>query len=102
MCCLFPNFAGNFEGCIFKSKKIKFYFDALVMGAPYTIKPTRMNLYIRYFDEETLVSNAAEALHFLSSLDGVEVTEEMTGIPTLDQAGRHAVPYVSSMKITLH
>ena len=30
------------------------------------------------------------------------VTEEMTGIPTLDQAGRHAVPYVSSMKITLH
>ena len=56
----------------------KIYFDALVMGAPYTIKPTRMNLYIRYFDEETLVSNAAEALHFLSSLDGVEVTEEMT------------------------
>ncbi len=48
------------------------------MGASDTVKPTKMNLYIRYFDEETLVSNVAEALHFLSSLDDVEVTEEMT------------------------
>lgn len=38
-----------------------------------------MNLYIRYFDEEALVHNVEEALHFLSSLDDVEVTEEMTG-----------------------
>lgn len=37
-----------------------------------------MNLYIRYFDEETLVYSVEEALHFLSSLDDVEVTEEMT------------------------
>ena len=37
-----------------------------------------MNLYIRYFDDETLVYSVEEALHFLSSLDEVEVTEEMT------------------------
>ena len=37
-----------------------------------------MNLYIRYFDDETLVYSVEEALHFLSSLDDVEVTEEMS------------------------
>jgi hypothetical protein len=37
----------------------------------------KVNLYIRYFDDETLVHNVAEALDFLSSLDDVEVTEEM-------------------------
>ena len=37
-----------------------------------------MNLYIRYFDDETLVYSVEEALQFLSSLDDVEVTEEMT------------------------
>ena len=36
-----------------------------------------MNLYLRYFDEEVLVHNAAEGLEFLASLDDVEVTEEM-------------------------
>lgn len=36
-----------------------------------------MNLYIRYFDDETLVYSVEEALHFLSSLDDVEVTDEM-------------------------
>lgn len=36
-----------------------------------------MNLYIRYFDDETLVYSVEEALHFLSSLDDVEVTEDM-------------------------
>lgn len=36
-----------------------------------------MNLYIRYFDEEVLVSSVEEALYFLSSLDDVEVNEEM-------------------------
>lgn len=36
-----------------------------------------MNLYIRYFDDETLVHTVEEALHFLSSLDDVEVNEEM-------------------------
>ncbi len=30
------------------------------------------------------------------------VNEEMTGVSTLDSAGRRAVPYVSSLKITLH
>ena len=37
-----------------------------------------MNLYIRYFDDETLVHSVEEALHFLSSLDDVEVNEEIT------------------------
>ncbi|MBQ7462253.1 MAG: hypothetical protein IJS63_08375 [Bacteroidaceae bacterium] len=37
-----------------------------------------MNLYIRYFDDETLVYSVEEALAFLSSLEDVEVTEEMT------------------------
>lgn len=37
-----------------------------------------MNLYIRYFDEETLVYSVEEALNFLSSLDDVEVDEEMS------------------------
>lgn len=36
-----------------------------------------MNLYIRYFDEETLVHSVEEALSFLSSLGDVEVTEEI-------------------------
>ena len=36
-----------------------------------------MNLYIRYFDEETLVYSVDEALAFLSSLDDVEVDEVM-------------------------
>ena len=36
-----------------------------------------MNLYIRYFDEETLVHSVEEAIDFISSLDDVEVNEEM-------------------------
>lgn len=36
-----------------------------------------MNLYIRYFDEEALVHSVEEALDFLSSLEDVEVDEEM-------------------------
>lgn len=36
-----------------------------------------MNLYIRYFDDETLVHSVEEALNFLSSLDDMEVNEEM-------------------------
>lgn len=36
-----------------------------------------MNLYIRYFDDETLVHSVEEALHFLSSLDDMEITDEM-------------------------
>ena len=34
-----------------------------------------MNLYIRYFDEETLVYSVEEALAFLASLDDVEVND---------------------------
>ncbi|MBO7137810.1 MAG: hypothetical protein J6V92_05010 [Bacteroidaceae bacterium] len=36
-----------------------------------------MNLYIRYFDDETLVYSVDEALEFLSSLEDVEISEEM-------------------------
>lgn len=36
-----------------------------------------MNLYIRYFDEETLVHSVAEGLEYLSSIEDVEVTDEM-------------------------
>lgn len=36
-----------------------------------------MNLYIRYFDDEALVHSVEEAIHFLSSLDDVEVNEEI-------------------------
>ena len=34
-----------------------------------------MNLYIRYFDEETLVYSVEEALSFLASLEDVEVND---------------------------
>ncbi len=37
-----------------------------------------MNLYIRYFDDETLVYNISEALNFLASLGGINITEELT------------------------
>ena len=36
-----------------------------------------MNLYIRYFDEETLVYSVEEALDFLASLGEVEVNESI-------------------------
>ncbi len=36
-----------------------------------------MNLYLRYFDRETLVSNVDEALDFLRSIDEIHVTPEM-------------------------
>ena len=34
-----------------------------------------MNLYIRYFDEECVVSSAEEAFDFLSSLPGITLDE---------------------------
>ena len=34
-----------------------------------------MNLYIRYFDDETLVHSVSEAMNFLSSLDDVDANE---------------------------
>ena len=36
-----------------------------------------MNLYLRYFDNETLVYTVDEALDFLSSLSEIEVTREL-------------------------
>ena len=36
-----------------------------------------MNLYLRYFDNETLVSNVEEAIAFLRSLGEVTVTRNM-------------------------
>ena len=36
-----------------------------------------MNLYIRYFDDEVLVHSVEEALNFLSSLDDVELNDEI-------------------------
>ena len=36
-----------------------------------------MNLYIRFFDEETLVHSVAEGLEFLSSLGDVEISDEI-------------------------
>lgn len=36
-----------------------------------------MNLYIRYFDDETLVHSVEEALNFLSSLEDVELNDEI-------------------------
>lgn len=36
-----------------------------------------MNLYIRYFDDETLVYSVEEALNFLSSLEDFEVNDEI-------------------------
>lgn len=36
-----------------------------------------MNLYLRFFDDETLVHSVDEGLAFLATLDDVEVTNEM-------------------------
>lgn len=36
-----------------------------------------MNLYIRYFDYETLVYNVEEAIDFLSSISEINLTQEM-------------------------
>ena len=36
-----------------------------------------MNLYIRYFDRETLVSNVDEAIEFLRSLQEIPITPEL-------------------------
>jgi len=36
-----------------------------------------MNLYLRYFDNEILVSNVAEAIDFLRSIQDIDVTPEL-------------------------
>ena len=37
----------------------------------------QMNLYLRYFDRETLVSTVDEAIDFLKSIDEIEMTPEL-------------------------
>ena len=36
-----------------------------------------MNLYLRYFNSETLVTNVDDAISFLRSIDDIDVTPEM-------------------------
>ena len=36
-----------------------------------------MNLYLRYFDRETLVSTVDEAIYFLKSIDEIDMTPEL-------------------------
>ena len=36
-----------------------------------------MNLYLRYFDRETLVSTVDEAIDFLRSIDEIDMTPEL-------------------------
>ena len=36
-----------------------------------------MNLYLRYFDKETLVNSADEAIDFLNSIEEIEVTPDL-------------------------
>ena len=36
-----------------------------------------MNLYLRYFDRETLVSTVDEAIDFLKSIDEIEMTPDL-------------------------
>lgn len=36
-----------------------------------------MNLYLRFFDSETLVENADQAIEFLSSLQDIQITPEL-------------------------
>ena len=36
-----------------------------------------MNLYLRYFDRETLVSTVDEAIDFLKSIDEIDMTPEL-------------------------
>lgn len=56
-----------------------------------------MNLYIRYFDDETLVYNVDEAIVFLSSLDDVEVTAEMRD--ELENFMRSSAMYPKHVKV---
>ena len=37
----------------------------------------QMNLYLRYFDRETLVSTVDEAIDFLRSIDEIDMTPEL-------------------------
>lgn len=57
-----------------------------------------MNLYIRYFDDETLVHNVAEALDFLSSLEDVELNDEM--VTELEKFMSSSAMYPKHIKVS--
>lgn len=56
-----------------------------------------MNLYIRYFDEECVVSTVEEAIEFLSSLPGMELDESFE--KDLQQYVNSAMPYPKRYKV---
>ena len=56
-----------------------------------------MNLYIRYFDEECVVSSAEEAYDFLSSLPGISLDE--TFVKDLHQYMESPMPYPKRYKV---
>lgn len=56
-----------------------------------------MNLYIRYFDDETLVYSVEEAVNFLSSLEDVEVNEAM--VDELKKFWSSSVMYPKHIKV---
>ena len=56
-----------------------------------------MNLYIRYFDEECVVSSAEEAYDFLTSLPGITLDEDF--IKDLRQYVESPMPYPKRYKV---
>ena len=56
-----------------------------------------MNLYIRYFDEECVVSSVQEAYEFLSTLPGVTLDESI--VTDLQQYMDSAMPYPKLYKV---
>ena len=56
-----------------------------------------MNLYIRYFDEECVVSSAEEAFDFLSSLPGITLDEAL--MKDLRQYMDSPMPYPKRYKV---
>ena len=48
-------------------------FRSIYLGNHIFFHLTIMNLYIRYFDKEVLVSTADEAIDFLKSIDDIEM-----------------------------
>lgn len=56
-----------------------------------------MNLYIRYFDDETLVYSVEEAVNFLSSLDDVEVSESI--VNELEKFWNSSAMYPKHIKV---
>lgn len=57
----------------------------------------KVNLYIRYFDYETLVHSVEEALNFLSSLNDVEVNDEI--VTELERFMNSSAMYPKHIKV---